>query len=250
MPYRFVTEREDYSDYASGKVFYNLPGHPAFPIRLASEIFQRCLELRRVPGAVRIYDPCCGGAYLLSVLAYHHWDRIGAIAASDIDPQALSIAERNLSLLSLPGLERRMREIQAMQSSYGKASHAEALASAAVLKARLVALAGRHPIRTRSFLADVFRQETVHAGLGEEKVDLVISDIPYGIQSAWQTTPGSQKIDDPLWRMLETLSGVLTEQAVVAIASPKEQRSTHAAYRQAGKIKLGKRLVTFLRLAS
>src|SRR5438128_795255 len=40
MPFKFAVERENYADYASGKVFYNLPGHPAFPVRLASEIFQ------------------------------------------------------------------------------------------------------------------------------------------------------------------------------------------------------------------
>lgn len=55
MPYRFATERRDYSDYASGKVFYALPGCPAFPVRLASEIFQRCLEIRAAEDATQ---PC------------------------------------------------------------------------------------------------------------------------------------------------------------------------------------------------
>ena len=50
MQYLYATERPDYSDLASGRVFYSLPGHPAFPIRLASEIFQRCLAFRRAAG--------------------------------------------------------------------------------------------------------------------------------------------------------------------------------------------------------
>jgi len=36
MPYRFATERRDYSDYSSGRVFYGAPGYPAFPVRLVS----------------------------------------------------------------------------------------------------------------------------------------------------------------------------------------------------------------------
>jgi antitoxin HigA-1 len=31
MPYRFATEKNDYSDYAGGHVFYGTPGQPAFP---------------------------------------------------------------------------------------------------------------------------------------------------------------------------------------------------------------------------
>ena len=44
MEYKFASERTNYTDLASGNVFYSLPGHPAFPVRLASEIYQRCLE--------------------------------------------------------------------------------------------------------------------------------------------------------------------------------------------------------------
>ncbi|MFK7803274.1 MAG: hypothetical protein AB8G95_16690, partial [Anaerolineae bacterium] len=39
MPYRFATENKDYSDFASGRVFYGAPGHPVFPVRLISEVF-------------------------------------------------------------------------------------------------------------------------------------------------------------------------------------------------------------------
>jgi 23S rRNA (guanine2535-N1)-methyltransferase len=46
MQYKYEKTMLDYSDLASGRVFYSLPGHPAFPIRLASEIFQRCLASR------------------------------------------------------------------------------------------------------------------------------------------------------------------------------------------------------------
>jgi pimeloyl-ACP methyl ester carboxylesterase len=99
MPYRFAKESQDYTDYASGRVFYGLPGHPAFPVRLVSEIFQRCLAIRKAWGVSApcvLYDPCCGGAYHLSVLAYLFWQRINSIIGSDVDERALALAARFL----------------------------------------------------------------------------------------------------------------------------------------------------------
>ena len=120
MLYRFASERRDYSDYASGRVFMGRPGHPAFPIRLASELFQRCLAVRRAGGLTGpcvLYDPCCGGAYLLSTLAYLHWHEIDRVIGSDIDEEALALAARNLSLLTLEGLDRRIQDLAAMRAA-------------------------------------------------------------------------------------------------------------------------------------
>ena len=67
MPYQHALERQDYTDLSSGRVLYNQPGAPAFPVRLASEILQRCLTLREADGNAspcQIFDPC----FLLS-----HW---------------------------------------------------------------------------------------------------------------------------------------------------------------------------------
>ena len=55
MEYKFANEHANYADLASGHVFYSLPGHPAFPVRLASEIYQRCLALRGT-GNLSLYD--------------------------------------------------------------------------------------------------------------------------------------------------------------------------------------------------
>jgi hypothetical protein len=242
MPYRFALEKQDDSDYASGRVFYNLPGHPAFPVRLASEIFQRCLDLTDLKNQpLRLYDPCCGGTYHLAVLAFLHGDKVSEIIASDIDPEALSVARRNLSLLTPEGLDRRIAELHEMQTRFGKESHAEALASAERLRQRLEAI---HPPRARLFQADVFDTQAIRQGLGGEQVNLVITDIPYGIQSEWQ---GNAAGGDPVWQMLESLTGVLAEGAVAAIASTKEQKGGHERYQQVGKLKMGKRLVIFLK---
>ena len=58
MQYKFTQERENYEAYASGGVLYAAPGHPAFPIRLANEIFRRCMAYRKAAGAS---GRCSGG---------------------------------------------------------------------------------------------------------------------------------------------------------------------------------------------
>ena len=112
MQYKYATEPQDYSDLASGRVFYSLPGHPAFPVRLASEIFQRCIASRETiykdSSPCTLYDPCCGAAYHLSVLGYLHGKHIQEIIASDINEKAVALAGRNLGLLSVAGMDKRI----------------------------------------------------------------------------------------------------------------------------------------------
>jgi 23S rRNA (guanine2535-N1)-methyltransferase len=248
MTFKFATERQDYSDYAGGKVFYNLPGHTAFPVRLASEIFQRCLHLRSAKGVhmpVRLYDPCCGGAYHLAVLAYLHGEHILDITASDVDTEALSVARRNLSLLTLAGLEQRTSEIEEMRRLYKKDSHAEAGRSAAVLKAQLLRHMQTRAIPTRVFQADALRPGGMNERLYSQPPDLVITDIPYGLRSQW-ILPAGAAPSDATWLLLENLRGVLADGALVAVASGKEQKIAHEGYKQVGKLKLGKRQVVIL----
>src|SRR5512145_2207047 len=158
MQYKYVKEQLDYSDFSSGRVFYSLPGHPAFPVRLASEIFQRCLAPReRIYGVsppLTLYDPCCGAGYHLSVLAYLHGEHIRKVIASDIDAKAIAVAQRNLRLLQIEGLDQRTNEITEMFEKYGKDSHQDALRSASVLKMRLSALTAGHSLETRIFQAN------------------------------------------------------------------------------------------------
>jgi SAM-dependent methyltransferase len=245
MPFKFAVERENYADYASGKVFYNLPGHPAFPVRLASEVLQRCLQLRSARGLrapVRLYDPCCGGAYHLAVLAYLHWDSIAEISASDIDNDALAVAKRNLSLLTLAGLEQRTAEIEEMQRLYQKDSHAEAAQSAAVLRDKLLQRAKTHQIQVDLLQADALQGQAVREHFADKPAELVISDLPYGLQSQW-ALPEAATGKDPAWLLLENLRDALADEAVVAIASTKQHKIAHEDYKQMGKFKSGKRQV-------
>ncbi|WP_436975454.1 hypothetical protein [Nonomuraea angiospora] len=46
MSYRHATLQRDCQDLASGAVLRSAPGFPAFPVRPASEVFQRAPALR------------------------------------------------------------------------------------------------------------------------------------------------------------------------------------------------------------
>ncbi len=255
MPYNFVLKPADYSDLSAGRVLYSQPGQTAFPVRLASEIFQHLQAIRARMGLtqqVSIYDPCCGGAYLLTVLGFLHGSEIVSISASDISSEALDLAERNLSLLSLIGLERRMDEISHYIQAYGKASHQAALDSAVRLRRDLsFALAGRL-FSTCLFQADAASAPAMRQGLTGRPIDLVITDIPYGWKSVWSSTAGQRKGSEPgqdpapALRMLDALHSLLPARCLLAVASDKQQKIVHPCYRRLDKFQIGKRQVTIL----
>jgi len=242
MPYLFATQDQPYTDFASGRVIYNLPGAPAFPVRLASEMFQRAQAL--LPGVPRlaVYDPTCGGAYHLTALGLLHGAHIGAILASDVDGAALETARRNLNLLTPAGLDRREAELRALLEQYGKDSHREALRSVALFRQHLEQAA---PIATRTFPANALDAGQIATGLAGQPVDLVLADVPYGHLSAWSAAAGGS--ESPLWYMLDALLAVLPDHAVVAVATDKSQKAAHAGYRRLDHFQVGKRRVALLR---
>lgn len=247
MQYRFTAERENYEVYASGSVLYAVPGHPSFPVRLANEIFRRGMAHRQSWGATGrcvLYDPCCGGAYHLTTLAYFNWQQIARIHASDIDPDALSIAKRNLSLLEPRGLDRRTDEIASMAAAYGKESHATALANATFLKARLNELRSTHTIPTQVFEADATDGQALASVLPIGSVDMVIADVPYGQLSNWVTPPDEETT--PVTAMLDALLPLLDARAVVAISTTKRDKVLHPAYQRLEKFNVGKRQIALL----
>jgi ribosomal protein S18 acetylase RimI-like enzyme len=257
MPYRFVHERQDSSDFASGRVIRSVPGRTAFPVRLADELFQRCLAIRSASGAsgpVALYDPCCGGASLLCSVAYLHWPSIRQIFASDADPEAVALAARNLALLTPAGLAERRQEIAALYARFGKASHAEALASADRLADRLAELAQHGPLPTRHFQADALDPGNLGQHLEPGSIDVAIADVPYGQRTQWlAAAPHAAGMSDPagsstIWQLLEALRPALAPNAVLAIVGDKTQRARHERYAPAGTLQIGKRRATLLTL--
>lgn len=242
MNYMFATENMNYEDYASGRVLYNQQGATSFPVRLASEIFQRCaftLSKKELSNAYTLYDPCCGGAYLLTTLGYLHGEKISAIYASDIDENVISLAERNLSLLTIPGLDERTEQIQSMINEYGKTSHQEALQSA--LRFREMLEKRTHLIDTHCFLADATK--AINLPGGTPKIDIVITDLPYGEIVHWD---GEQDENQAVTQMLDNLLPILATNAILAIISRKKTKIKHENYKRTDLYNVGKRLVTIL----
>ena len=250
MPYQFALDRPDYSDLASGRVLYSLPGHPAFPIRLADEILQRCLARRaanRLEGPCVLYDPCCGVAYHLTVLASLHWNLIRQVIGSDVDEKAVRLAGQNLGLLSLAGLEKRVQEISQMLGQYGKESHREALGSACKLRDRIAALAEKHTIQTGVFQANALDGAALRKNLGGVAVDIVFVDVPYGQHSQWRLPDSISGAANPLWGMLDALLTILQPTSLVAVVSDKRQKAVHAGYQRLEQFQVGKRRVAIFR---
>jgi 16S rRNA G966 N2-methylase RsmD len=243
MQYKFADERSNYTDLASGHVFYSLPGHPAFPIRLASEIFQRCLAFRgKKYSPCVIYDPCCGAAYHISVIAYLHWNSIHQLICSDIDEKAVQLAERNLGMLTPDGMERRSREISTMIHLYGKKSHKDAQESLQRLQEQVACLTAVRPMQAKVFRANATNAASLREGLQNITIDIVFTDIPYDQPSQWEGT----KKPDPAGAMLNALLEFLSPESIVAVASDKAQKISHDGYQRLEDFQVGKRQVVIL----
>lgn len=204
MKYRFATHRENNEDYAGGRVLHGRPGQAAFPVRLASEVFQRCchrLAARGVAPPYTLYDPCCGSGYLLTVVGLLHGALLTRILASDIDRAAVEQAQRNLSLLTAVGLDRRLEAIQRLFDAYQKLSHQGALESGRRLKASLTA--AHEAIEVACFPFDV----TGDAGWPGEvsHVDVIMSDLPYGRVTSWHGASASTDAAPKLLTRIEEI---------------------------------------------
>ncbi|KAA2262226.1 rRNA methyltransferase [Solihabitans fulvus] len=241
MTYRYAVDRVDRTDLASGSVLRSAPGFPAFPVRLASEVFQRAAALRGSAGRLTVWDPCCGSGYLLTVLGLLHRDRIGAVLGSDAAEAALPLAGANLGLLLAGGLRARQRELAALADAHGRPSHLAAVAAAGRL-ADEVEAAGEDP-EVVTATADVFRPDRLAEALAGRSPDLVITDVPYGDQTEWSGAPAGV---EPLPAMLTSVASVLPADAVLAVAC-RARRVPLGGLPRIGSLRVGTRAVALLR---
>ncbi len=231
MEYKYC-EKDNYEDFAGGRVLYHKAGLTNFPVRLAQEIFCRCLGYLKDKSDICLYDPCCGSGYLLTVLGFLNAGSLKTIMGSDISEEALKTASLNLSLLGDTGFSQRYQQLQSLYSEYGKESHREALESAERLLSMLVAKAHRPAFHV--FHANVFSPE---AFLKQNfKADIVISDVPYGDMVSWR---GSEETG--IAAMLNNLLPVLKPTTVIAVCSDKKQKIQAENFRRLEKQQIGKR---------
>lgn len=237
MAYKFTSANINYEDLGSGRVLYNQKGATAFPVRLASEIFLRCVSILQrdgLYGPYTIYDPLCGGAYLLTALGFLHGESIKRIYASDIDESAVKLAERNLSLLYEPGISSRIDQLERMKNEFQKLSHAEALQSALRLKKRVEELSWQY--RPVCFAADATMTGSMK--MVSDTIEIVITDLPYGDIVDWKSRATT---NHQVQSMLDNLKLVLYPNAVVAIISREKPGIAYTGYRRVEHFKHGKR---------
>lgn len=223
MEYRYCEDRS-WEDFSSGRVLCGVHGAPNFPVRLGCELYRRALSHCEKKEKIRLYDCCCGGGYLLTVLGLLNQGTISRIYASDIDERVLETAGKNLSLLSREGMEKRTEELRQLFSLYGKPSHEQAVESAE----RLAGLLERE-IPCTVFQADAGRP--LNPG---EEIDILITDVPYGELTAWESqekTPGEEarteqdgKEPDGLNRLIRNLTGCFGEKTLFVIVTDKGQK--------------------------
>lgn len=241
MSYRHATVQRDYQDLASGSVLHSAPGFPAFPVRLASEIFQRALALRGGEGPAVVWDPCCGSGYLLAVLALLHRPRIASVLACDLDPDALGVAERNLALLSRAGLTARAAELEARAARFGKPAYGAAAQAARRLAGELDAAGGDVPHGVCQ--ADVFDRDQLQRALGHSAPDIVITDVPYGEQTHWRGPSAAAGITG----MVDALTAVLPPDSVIAVTVRGRKVPVDRDRRPHTSFKIGTRAVALFR---
>jgi len=235
LNYRYF-EAGNYEDFACGRVIVHRAGFPNFPARLAGELFMRCLELTGKERAT-LYDPCCGGAYVLTVLGLLCGERIQAIYASDISAEAIALARANLRLLTPQGLADRKAQLAAMHKQFGKQSHFDALESAGRL--REIISRQSAPIPCTAFQADILDEDALAEACF--KADIVFADVPYGNLVSWSESDAS------LDRLLRTIRPVLADDGIVALCSDKSQKIQSDAYKRIRKMLVGKRKIELLR---
>lgn len=251
MQYQYATEKVNYEDYAAGRVFYNKPGATSFPVRLASEIFQRActiLQKRGVTPPYHVYDPCCGTGYLLTTLGFLHSNHIKLLSGGDIDADVVPFARRNLSLLTPAGMQTRMAQLRQLANEHGKTSHEQALKSAENLLEQLNAM---QPPKTAAYIADAARRPT-HIN---QPADILICDMPYERNTSWVISQvGESELDRDteiqqiaaIQRVLWAQRFILADHAIVVIIADKEQFVSYVDYKRHKRLTLGKRQILFL----
>ncbi|MFC6016832.1 rRNA methyltransferase [Plantactinospora solaniradicis] len=244
MTYRFVPERRDYSDLASGAVLRSAPGHPAFPIRLASEVFLRAWHALEQARPLTVWDPCCGSGYLLTVLGLLHRDKIAGLIASDIADDPLRIARANLALLSAKGLQRRTAELDELARRFSRPSHLNAAESARRLQ-ELLSRSGVQDLPHVVGQTDVFDQRQVAARLAvSPQPRLVLTDVPYGEQTSWQGASQAEAIP----KLLGSLASALPADTMIALATRGRRVPLPPGVHAATRFKIGTRAVVLVRL--
>lgn len=231
MEYKYG-KKDNYEDFSSGRVLYHTSGMTNFPVRLAQEIYGRCLEHSPKKKDICLYDCCCGGGYLLTVLGFLNQDTVKKIIGSDINIELLNTAKKNLSLLNEEGIDNRIREIEEMIEEYQKQSHIEAKNSAIALK---------NMIKTH-IKFEVFQSDALKSIDLEIKPDIIITDVPYGQKVDWI---GSE--ENFVDKLLDSLYEICHSDTIIGLCMNKKQKIKNEKFQRLEKQQIGKRRFEIMR---
>jgi hypothetical protein len=241
MSYQYVLEDKNYEDFSSGRVLYNQQGATSFPVRLSCEIFLRCkhlIEKAGNPGPYTLFDPLSGGAYTLTTLGLLYGNEIRKLYAADAQEQMMQLAERNLSLLSEAGMKSRISQLEAYYEEFGKASHKEAIMSAQVLQELVV-----H--RQQNIDINAFQSNALKPDYSSfsDKVDIVITDLPYGDVVEWMNT---NENGNEIQIFLKKLLPIMKLSSIVAVTARKDVKICSEYYSKVDRFQIGKRQTVLL----
>ncbi|MGI5858602.1 MAG: hypothetical protein ACOX8P_04670 [Tepidanaerobacteraceae bacterium] len=225
MEYKYG-KNDNYEDFSSGRVLYHVSGMTNFPVRLAQEIYGRCLQYSPKKNDICLYDCCCGGGYLLTVLGFLNQDTIGKIIGSDINIKLLNTAKRNLSLLNKAGINKRITEIEQMIDSFQKQSHIEAKNSAITLKSFI-----RTNIEFEVFHADALKEINL-----KEKPDIIVTDVPYGDIVDWKCNE-----ENVIDKLLDVLYGICSSDTIIGLCMNKKPKIRNEKFKRLERQQIGKR---------
>ncbi len=236
MAYRYATERADHTDLASGNVLHSAPGHPGFPVRLASELFQRSLAHLDTEQA-GLWDPCCGSGHLVTVLALLHRDRVAHVHACDVDHDAVQIAARNLELLSAHGMAQRERELRGRAVEFDRAAFADRADATLRLAERLRELGGDVP-------RSVCEHDAFAPSPPQRPVDVVLTDVPYGDLAHWS---GARPAGGEVPALMRAHAAVLPRWAVLAVTARTRRIDLPEGTRPLERVRVGNRAAALVR---
>lgn len=197
-----------YEDVGGGVVLHSAPGHPGFPSRLALELFARA---QAITGKERVglWDPLCGAGGIVATVALLRPSALTRVLATDVDPDAVRLAEKNLALIPDAGLLARRGELAARGADPRRLASVD----------RLRAIPGRSDaLRADAATADV-TDPTAVAALDLDGIDVVLTDLPYGQQTGWASESGAPADRAPAARALDALRDVLRPGSVVVFST-------------------------------
>lgn len=224
MEYKYA-QNDNFEDFASGRVIYHVGGQPTFPVRLSLEIYERCLSYSVKKTDITLYDCCCGGAYMLTILGLLKNNTISMIYGSDINQESIKLAQDNLSLLSKPGINRRRAELKDLYQKYNKTSHFEALQSIDRVEQLI----------DKEVKTTVFHHNAIEDYNLPFTPDIIITDVPYGNMVEWDQ--GNEGIN----QMMNALSSACGNETIICVCMNKKQKIQTDLYQRLERQQIGKR---------